>query len=257
MPKPNLIQSQDRLNPDEILDQLAAKHNEARGVGMQVIQMVGGRAESLLERLPVSVRKQLDGATKGALDAALQAAQSSRGVVADQPAWINTAVNTALGAAGGAGGLPSALAELPVTTTVLLRAIQGAAVEYGFDPADPDIQRECLIVFSSAGPLEADDGTDASFFAARMALSGSTVQSVIAKVAPRLAAVLGQKLAAQAVPIVGAVAGAAVNYSFTSYYQSMAQVHFGLKRLALETGRDDAALQAELKARILRKAKLR
>ena len=36
-----------------------------------------------------------------------------------------------MGAAGGAGGLPTALAELPVTTTLLLRVIQGVAVEHG------------------------------------------------------------------------------------------------------------------------------
>ncbi|MCF6445050.1 EcsC family protein [Nereida sp. MMG025] len=250
MSKLNTIQSRTPPNPDEILDQLARKHNEARGVGMQVVQMVGGKAEGLLDRLPAPVRNQLDGATKSALEAALRAAQTSRGVVSDQPAWMNTAVNTALGAAGGVGGLPSAMAELPVTTTVLLRAIQGAAADYGFDPADPDIQRDCLIVFSSAGPLEADDGTDTSFFAARMALSGSTVQGIIAKVAPRLGAVLGQKLAAQAVPVLGAVAGAAVNYTFTSYYQTMAQVHFGLKRLALETGQDGADLMGRLRLKI-------
>jgi len=43
---------------------------------------------------------------------------------------------------------------------------------------------------------------------------------------------MGQKLAAQAVPVLGAVAGAATNYAYTSYYQDMAHVHFGLRRLA-------------------------
>ena len=60
------------------------------------------------------------------------------------------------------------------------------------------------------------------------------MQAVIAKIAPQLAVVLGQKLAAQAVPVLGAVAGAATNYAYTSYYQDMAHVHFGLRKLAID-----------------------
>lgn len=68
------------------------------------------------------------------------------------------------------------------------------------------------------------------FLSARVTLSGTTVHGIIARVAPRLSAALGQKLAAQTVPIIGAVAGAATNYAYTSYYQEMAHVHFGLMR---------------------------
>jgi uncharacterized protein (DUF697 family) len=50
--------------------------------------------------------------------------------------------------------------------------------------------------------------------------------------------VLGQKLAAQTVPVLGAAAGAATNYAYTRYYQDMAHVHFGLRRLAIEADRD-------------------
>jgi len=60
------------------------------------------------------------------------------------------------------------------------------------------------------------------------------MQAVISTIAPKLAVVLGQKLAAQAVPILGAAAGAATNYAYTSYYQDMAHVHFGLRKLAID-----------------------
>ena len=56
----------------------------------------------------------------------------------------------------------------------------------------------------------------------------------MARVAPRLATALGQKLAAQAVPLLGAVAGASINYTFVRYYQQIAHVHFGLRRLAID-----------------------
>lgn len=214
------------------LDALALRYNRAGGVGLQVLNLVGTQAENLLERLPDSVKTRLETATERALGIALDAAGQSRKRVGDAPAWLNRAATTAMGAAGGLGGLPSALAELPVTTTVLLRAIQGIATEYGYDPERADIRAECLSVFAAAGPLEHDDGANMAFLSARVTLTGATVHGVISRIAPRLATVLGQKLAAQTVPVVGAVAGAATNYAYTSYYQEMAHVHFGLKRLS-------------------------
>ena len=225
---------------------IAKRYRKAGGLGIQVLNLVGGQAENLLERLPDPVKDRLEETTTKALNVAVKAAARSRGVVADQSKWLNTVATTAMGAAGGAGGLPTALAELPVTTTILLRAIQGIAVEYGFDPADPEIQTECLQVFAAAGPLAFDDGADMGFLSARVTLTGPTVQGIIARIAPRLSAALGQKLAAQAVPIVGAVAGAATNYAYTSYYQEMAHVHFGLMRTAKQYGVERAQLVSRL-----------
>jgi len=237
------------------LDQLAKRHRAAGGIGMQVMSFVGGSAENLMNKLPHSVRDGLEGATSRALETAFDAAARTRGAVADRPDWVNTALTTAMGAAGGVGGLPGALAELPFTVTMLLRSIQGIAAEHGFDPASDEVRMECLRVFASAGPLAADDGTDMGFLAAKVTITGPALNSLIAKVAPRLAAVLGQKLAAQAAPVLGAVAGAAVNYAFTSYYQEIARVHFGLKRLARESGEDEGLLREELVARIAPKSK--
>ncbi|MGJ8544605.1 MAG: EcsC family protein [Sulfitobacter sp.] len=222
------------VNVDQQLDAIAKRYKAAGGVGIHVLNLLGAQADGLIERLPATVRRNLDAATEKALKQAMRAASSSRSMVGDQPSWLNQAATMATGAAGGAGGLPSALAELPVTTTLLLRVIQGVAAEYGFDPKAENVQFDCIKVFSAAGPLKGDDGADLGFLSARLALSGQAVQSIIAKVAPRLAVVMGQKLAAQAVPILGAVAGAATNYAYTSYYEDMAHVHFALRKLAIE-----------------------
>ena len=61
---------------------------------------------------------------------------------------------------------------------------------------------------------------------------------------------LGQKLAAQTVPVLGAVAGASVNYVFTRYYQQIAHVHFGLRRLAIDADFDHGELVDRLAARM-------
>lgn len=232
------------------LDALAWRHRGASGPVMQVLGFLGGSAEGLVNRLPAGVRSGLEGATERALDTAMAAARRSRGVVADRPDWVNTALATAMGAAGGFGGLPGALAELPFTVTMLLRAIQGIAAEHGFDPASDEVRLECLRVFASAGPLARDDGTDMGFFTAKVTITGTGLSGLIARVAPRLSVVLGEKLAAQTAPVLGAVAGAAVNYAFTSYYQEIARVHFGLKRLARDSGEDEGLLREELVARI-------
>ncbi|MBM9593734.1 EcsC family protein [Rhodobacteraceae bacterium MCCB 386] len=232
------------------LDDLVRRHRAAEGVGMQVITMLGGRAETLLRRLPAEVRLNLEGATRRALEIAADAAARSRSRVPDTSDWLNTALTTAMGAVGGMGGLPTAMAELPVTTTVLLRAIQGIASEHGFDPADPAVRMDCLQVFAASGPLERDDGADVAFLAARVSLTGASISGLITRLAPRLGAVLGQKLAAQAVPVLGAAAGAAINWSFTSYYQEMAHVYFGLKRLAIESDYDHATLVEEFRMRL-------
>ncbi|EIE50456.1 protein EcsC [Salipiger aestuarii] len=231
---------------------LARRYRSAGGMGMAVLNAFGGQAENLLERLPDRVKERLEGVTERALETSMSVAAGSRGVVRDQKSWFNTALTTAMGAAGGAGGLPSALAEIPVTTTVLLRSIQGIAAEHGFDPDAPEIRRECLAVFGSAGPMARDDGADMAFLSARVTLTGATLHGVIAKVAPRFATVLGQKLAAQAVPILGAAAGAATNYAYTSYYQEMARVHFGLMKLARDSGMDREALISALLGEIQR-----
>lgn len=219
---------------EQEIETLAKRHAAAGGLGMEVLNALGTQADGLLERLPDPVRERLNDATIDALRAAMRVAHGSRGLVPDQSAWLNKAVGAAMGAAGGLGGLPTALAEIPVTTTLLLRVIEGVATEHGFDPKEENVRFDCVQVFASAGPLEHDDGADLAFLSARVALSGTAMQALITRIAPKLAAVLGQKLAAQAVPVLGAVAGAAVNYSYTRYYTEMAHVHFGLRRLSID-----------------------
>lgn len=240
------------VDVDATLDRLALRHARAGGLGIQVLNLIGSQTETLLERLPTPVRDRLGEGTEAALHWAMKGAQSSRGVVGDQPGWMNTAVTTAMGAAGGFGGLPSALAELPITTTILLRAIQGVAVEYDFDPAAENVQFDCLQVFSAAGPLARDDGADLAFISTRLTVTGPVLHGLIARVAPRLATVLGQKLAAQTVPVLGAVAGAATNYAYTSYYQEIAHVHFGLRKLAIDGDVPQAELAQRLRERLVR-----
>lgn len=233
------------------LDALALRYRGAGSLVIDVLNQLGGQADSLLERLPQNVQDGLSGQTERALNVALEAATRSRSAVPGVgPSWMTKALTTAMGAAGGFGGLPTALAELPVTTTVLLRAIQTIAEEHGFDVAEDAVKYDCVQVFAVAGPLEADDGADLAFLSTRMLVNGAAIKSLISRVAPRLGVVLGQKLAAQTVPVLGAAAGAATNYAYTSYYQDMAHVHFGLRRLAIEADIEHGALIEQFQIKV-------
>lgn len=240
------------IDTEAELDRIAAHYQAAGGTGVKLLNLLGGKVEGMLDKLPEPVRDGLGDATERALFLAMKAAQHSRTAVPDQKEWVNTAITTAMGAAGGFGGLPGALVELPATTTVLLRAIQGVAADHGFDPDAENVQFDCVRVFSAAGPLAMDDGADLSFLSLRLTLTGSAMQSLITAVAPKLAFVLGQKLALQTVPVLGAVAGASVNYTYTKYYQQIAHVHFGMRRLAIDVDLPNEDLVARLEERMRR-----
>ena len=238
------------VDVDAEIEALARCYAKAGGIGIDLLNSLGAQADGLLQRLPQKAQDGLQDATVAALNHAMTAAHKSRDMVPDQAGWLNSAVSAAMGAVGGMGGLPTALAELPVTTTLLLRVINGVAAEHGFDTSEENVRFDCVHVFTAAGPLDHDDSAEIAFLSARMALSGTAMQAIIARVAPRLATVLGQKLAAQAVPVLGAVAGAATNYAYTSYYTDMAHVHFGLRRLAIDADVSREVLVDRLRQRM-------
>ncbi len=238
------------LNVESELDQLAARYRAAGQGAVKILNAVGGKADGLLDRLPDPVRAGLNGATEQALHLSVAAAQQSRRAVPDQSDWVNTAVTTAMGAAGGVGGMSSALVELPMTTTLLFRAIQGTAAAYGFDPEADSTKFDSVRVFATAGPMKHDDGADLAFVSARLTITGPMLHGMIRTVAPRLSVVLGQKLAAQTVPVLGAMAGATTNFVYARYYSQMAHVQFGLRRLALNSDVPGPELVARLRKRM-------
>lgn len=219
---------------------LARRQRRASGVLMQAITFVGGQVEDGMKLLPKGVRSQIEGAARRALTQSYEAASRTRTGSAARFAGdrAHRVIGTISGALGGIGGLPTALAELPVATTIIFRAVQDVASQYGEDPASPETRVECLRVFGAGAPGEADDGIDTSFIGARLSLTGPALHGLISKIAPKFAAVLSQKLATQAVPILGAAAGAGTNYAFVDYYVEVAHVHFGLRQAVRDYGEE-------------------
>lgn len=221
---------------------LARRYKRANGPVIRLVNRLGGTLENQLSSLPESVRGQIERLTAQALETAYGLA--ARAPDLGQRTPMVAAIAT--GAAGGAGGLATAVAELPVTVTLFLNTIRSVAREAGLDPNEDWVRAECLQVFAAGSPLKQDDGVNTSFVASRLALSGSAVQNLISTIAPKLAAVLGQKLAAQAVPVIGAVSGAALNAAFLSYYREVARVRFELVKLGRIHGAEEVEAEFRL-----------
>jgi hypothetical protein len=210
---------------------LAHAYGRANGPLMRLVNRMGGGIEAQMARLPDGVRVEIERAVTAALTRAHDIAAVGRHAPDLGPRGATWAA-MATGAAGGAAGLAGSLVELPLTITVMLHAIRAEAEAAGFDPDDPAIRLTCLEVFSAGSPLRGDDGVNTAFLSARMTVAGGGFQRVIAVVVPRLTMVFGEKLALQAVPIVGAVTGAALNAMFLNYYREVARIRFRLMRLA-------------------------
>jgi hypothetical protein len=228
---------------------LAARQRRANGPLMRLINKFGGQIEGQLAHLPEGVRRQIDRVTTEALTRAITVAGHGRYAPDFGPRAAPT-LAAVTGALGGAGGLVTALAELPVSITVILHAILRAAEAEGFDTNLPEVRAEALRVLLAGGPLDDDDGINTSFIGARMALSGPALQKLLARIVPGFAAALSQKLAAQTVPILGAVTGAALNAAFLTHYRELAHIRFGLLRLTILHGAEPVrmAFEKELKA---------
>ncbi len=226
---------------------LARRQTRAGGLLMKAVNLVGGSLEDGLRALPKPVRARIDAAAKAALLRSYDAAARTRGGegrLGAVAAWVSgdrahKAMAAVSGAMGGVGGLATSLAELPLATTIIFRAVQGVAEAHGEDPASEETRMECLRVFGAGGAAsQNDEGIDTAFLGARLSITGAAVNRLVGRVAPRFGAVFGQKLAGQAVPILGAAAGAGTNWAFIDYYVEMAHVHFGLRRLARVHGEE-------------------
>lgn len=228
---------------------LAHAYGRANGPLLRLINRLGGGIEAQMARLPQGVRVEIERAVTAALVRAHDVAALGRFAPDIGPRGATWAA-MATGAAGGAAGLAGSLVELPVTITVMLHAIRAEAEAAGYDPNDPAVRLTCLEVFSAGSPLRGDDGVNTAFLSARMTVAGGGFQRVLAVVVPRLTLVFGEKLALQAVPIVGAVTGAALNAMFLNYYRDVARIRFRLMRLSEVYGAEAvlagfAAAQAE------------
>jgi EcsC protein family len=224
---------------------------EHPGLAARLTHMVGKPIELIGSALPPYASKVIATATSKGLEVALKVAL---GTLQRSPhagsQLLHKALATASGAAGGAFGLVTLPIELPVSTIIMLRSIADIAQDEGEDFSDPESALSCMQVFALGGRSGSDDASESGYFAVRgiLAMSVTEAASFIAKhgvikeggpalvrfitqVAARFGVVVTQKVAAQSLPVIGALGGAAVNYAFIEHFQEIARGHFTVRRL--------------------------
>lgn len=233
------------------------------------IARIAGRQMGLVGRpVPPEIQRVAMDAAQKALSTALKVALASlEGAPQGDTTRFHRRLAAVAGGLGGAVGLASLPIELPVSTTIMLRSIADIARNEGENLADPKTGLACLEVFALGG--HADDNvleggylavrgllaksvSDASRFVAARGVakeSAPALLRLIGQLSSRFGVVVSQKAAAQAVPLIGAVSGAAINIAFTEHFQTLARGHFAVRRL--ERVYDPAMVRAQY-ARIAR-----
>lgn len=193
---------------------------------------LGAGVEAQWARLPDAVRAQVEAQVAQALRVGLGIAKAAPQTSPRQQRWMVIAS----GAAGGAVGLAGALADLPVALVIFLQAIREEAREAGLDPDRDGVALASLDILSSGRVLAVAEVLNPAYVSGRLALAGPTLSGWIARTVPRLIPLLGPRLAASAVPLVGALGGAVLNAAWLEHYRSLARIRFRLMALAEHHG---------------------
>lgn len=249
------------LSPAELDDLNYAKELlESQGLAAKISTMVGTPLEIGLNKLPQSWHLVIQKATRASLERAMAVAVATLGD--DTGVFPSNRRHTLIvgvsGAVGGVFGLPALVVELPVSTTIMLRSIAEIARSQGEDLRIPDARMECVQVLALGKGAVGGDAGEAGYFAARAALSKAVSDAaahlaryglsqqgapalvrLITQVAARFSVAVSEKVAVQAIPLVGALGGAAINTAFIRHFQSMATGHFIIRRLERLHGQDE------------------
>jgi hypothetical protein len=245
-----------KLSPEHLRELQEAKRLlEQPSLAARLTDTIGSPIEKGMSMLPEKWSGTINRAVRSSLNRALEVAVKSlekRRTLSAQERFHRTAV-TATGAAGGALGLTGLVFELPVSTTLMLRSIADIARSEGEDIDEVRTQLACLEVFALGGKSSSDDAAETGYFAIRSALASSVTEAArylaqkglvdkgapalvrfISAIAARFGVVVSEKIAAMAVPVVGAAGGAVVNAVFMKHFQEMARGHFIVRRLERE-----------------------
>ncbi|MFI5015432.1 MAG: EcsC family protein [Hyphomicrobiales bacterium] len=230
---------------------------ERPSLAMRMAALVGKPVEFLGRLAPVAVGEVARQAMEAALTTSLRVALNPKLPAGrDKTGHWHKALAAMSGGIGGAFGLGALAIELPITTTILLHAVADIARREGEDLSRPEGGLACIEVFAFAGS-DKDAHGGAGYLAVRTALARTMTEAaryiaerglavegapvlvrVVAQITSRFGLIVSQKFVAQAVPVVGAVAGAAINTAFMEHFQSMAMGHFIVRRLERVYGPD-------------------
>ena len=225
----------------------ARRQMEQIGWAMEGLNKLGNIIDERVARLPARQQEQLKNISYNVLRKVVQVNLRTMDPEKEdrQPSRATfQALVTLSGAIGGAFGLAAFTADLALTTKLMMRSIMDIARAEGEDLRELDTQLACLQVFALGGKSKHDDSLDTGYYATRVSLQSAVkgvanpLSRILSQVAGRFSAQVSEKFAAQAIPVIGAAGGAAINMAFITHFQNMAQAHFSIRRLERKYGRE-------------------
>ena len=160
--------------------------------------------------------------------------------------------------------MPGLLAELPLTTTVMLHSIAEIARSEGEDLSTPEGALACLQVLALGPQGTQVEAMESAYYTTRAAMAQVTREaasyvaqkgltkegapvliSFLGRIAARFGLEVSEKAAAQMIPVAGAVGGLTLNVLFSNYFQRLAEGHFAVRRLERKYGAETVRREYE------------
>lgn len=235
----------------------ARRELEHPSLAARLTSVVGTPIEVGFRLLPKAWYARAHAAIESGLHKALDTAISTLDASRDRRPHDRTHRLLAITTGGVSGffGLPALLVELPITTTIMLRAIADVARAEGEDLNDLEARLACVQVFALGARTEDDDAAETGYYGIRLALAMSVSSAIhhvaehglsaqgaplvlrlLTGIASRFGVAVSEKAAAQALPLVGAAGGALINAIFMQHFVDAARAHFTVRRLERKYG---------------------
>jgi hypothetical protein len=247
--------------PDETESPLSPAHRkdleqafvmlERQNFAAWLADYAGQPIERVLNMMPEKANAGFNRAIEAAMLRCLELAVSSSEPAVKRPPsrHISSLLVGINGGISGFFGFAALPIELPVTTMLMLRAIADTARHQGEDLSQLEARLACVEVFA-LGARGSGKRMDMGYFASRALLgklageasvylaerglaraSAPAVGRLLAEIASRFGVVISERFAASALPVLGAVGGATVNFVFMNHFQRVAHGHFTIRRL--------------------------
>ncbi len=253
-----MSETTDSLPHEDLADlEWAHRHLEHPSLAARLSSVIGIPMEQALHLLPQSWYRRIDDAAERSIKSMLDLTINNMELIKPDRAndHLHRLLVVGTGAIGGFFGPLMLLAELPVTTALMLRSIADIAQSQGEDMSSEEAKVACMQVFALGGRTKEDTAADTGYYGLRLTLSlhfshrllqfrGAADAPVpvglnLARgIASRFGIVVSDKVAAQMVPVAGAVGGAMLNLVFMHHFQDIARGHFIVRRLERVHGVD-------------------
>jgi hypothetical protein len=231
-------------------------------LAVRLAGMAGEPVQRVLRFLPSVANRQfakiVERAVMQCLNVAIESLDEAPAAPPSQ--WIPTVISGVTGGLGGFFGAVALPVELPFTTVVILRSVAEIARSQGENLNAIDSRLACLEVLALGGP-RGTGKLDLGYYATRAVLTkvsqdlvslviergtadaaSPVVTRVTAELASRFGLAVSERAAASAIPVIGALGGAAVNMIFMDHFHQLAKGHFIVRKLERQYGADAVRL---------------